>query len=288
VFFSATYPRSIEAMSRAHQIDPVRLTVGDTEAPRPQMRQLAYPVDDHRRLETLLWLLRRHPPESAIVFCNFKATVAQVEGALSAAGVSASSLHGDLEQRERDFVMAKFRNRSIRVLVATDVAARGLDIDGLDLVMNFELPFQPEIYVHRIGRTGRAGRAGLAISLVGPQDRGKVKAIEAAMGAPLEREEASLEAAPAELTGGPIAARADAKMETLYISGGRKDKVRAGDILGALTGEAGGFAGAEIGKIEIHDRFSYVAIAKESAQRAVERLSAGRIKGKKFKVGLAR
>jgi ATP-independent RNA helicase DbpA len=188
-------------------------------------------------------------------------------------------------------VMAKFRNHSIRVLVATDVAARGLDIEGLDLVVNYELPFQPEIYVHRIGRTGRAGKAGTAVSLVGPQDRAKLKAIEAAIGSPLDRQAAPTAdrtEAAADTPPSRPAIHAGAAMETLYISGGRKDKLRPGDILGALTGEAGGFAGSDVGKIEIHDRFSYVAIAKGSAQRAIQQLGAGRIKGKKFKVGLAR
>jgi len=285
VFFSATYPRSIDAMTKAHQEKPERLTVSESDGPRNLLRQLAYVVDDqdnHGRLGTLLAILRASPPESAIVFCNFKATVARIEQALGAAGVSSASLHGGLEQKERDFVMAKFRNHSIRVLVATDVAARGLDIEGLDLVVNYELPFQPEIYVHRIGRTGRAGKAGTAVSLVGPQDRAKVKAIEAAIGASLERQ------AQADPSPRPAPVHADATMETLYISGGRKDKLRPGDILGALTGEAGGFQGSDVGKIEIHDRFSYVAIAKGSADRAIQQLGGGRIKGKKFKVGLAR
>ena len=171
------------------------------------------------------------------------------------------------------------------MLVATDVAARGLDIEGLDLVVNFELPFQPEIYVHRIGRTGRAGKAGMAVSLVGPQDRAKVKAIEAAIGSPLERQAAPTDADPPTSRS---AVHGDAIMQTLYISGGRKDKIRAGDILGALTGEAGGFQGSDVGKIEIHDRFSYVAIARGHAERAIQQLGAGRIKGKRFKVGLAR
>jgi ATP-independent RNA helicase DbpA len=296
VFFSATYPRSIDAMTKAHQQSPERLTVAESDGPQMLLRQLAYVVDDSNRLDTLLAILRTSRPESAIVFCNFKATVARIEQALGAAGVSTASLHGDLEQKERNFVMAKFRNRSIRVLVATDVAARGLDIEGLDLVVNFELPFQPEIYVHRIGRTGRAGKAGTAVSLVGPQDRGKVKAIEAAIGSPLERQAPSSEAphmiepkeAPAETRTSASAVHADATMETLYISGGRKDKLRPGDILGALTGAAGGFQGSEVGKIEVHDRFSYVAIAKGSSDRAIQQLGAGRIKGKKFKVGLAR
>ena len=289
VFFSATYPRSITAMTEKYQRNPVRLTITDTDADgtKPAIQQLGFSVEEGQRLPTLLWLLRKNPPESAIVFCNLKATVATVEAALADAGVSVASLHGNLEQRDRDFVMAKFRNHSTRVLVATDVAARGLDIDGLDLVVNFELPLQPEIYVHRIGRTGRAGKVGLAVSLIGRHDRGNVKAIEHAMGAPLERQTAQV-AEDAEAVDFKPTVAAAAKMETLYISGGRKDKVRPGDILGALTGEAGGFKGADIGKIEIHDRFSYVAIAKDHALRAVQKLGEGRIKGKRFKVGLAR
>ena len=286
VFFSATYPRSIDAMTRTHQQDPARLTVGDADSSRALLRQLATVVDEKGRLGTLLAMLRTSPPESAIVFCNFKATVTRIEQALGAAGISSASLHGGLEQKQRDFVMARFRNHSIRVLVATDVAARGLDIEGLDLVVNFELPFQPETYVHRIGRTGRAGKAGLAVSLVGPQDRAKVKAIEAAIGSPLEWQVAPT--ADADTPTSRSAVDGDAIMETLYISGGRKDKMRAGDILGALTGEAGGFQGSDVGKIEIHERFSYVAIAKGSAARAIQQLGAGRIKGKRFKVGLAR
>jgi ATP-independent RNA helicase DbpA len=288
VFFSATYPRSIDAMTRAHQQEPERLTIGESDDLQPALRQLAYVVDDDDgRLVTLLAMLRASPPGSAIVFCNFKATVARIEQALGAAGISSAGLHGDLDQKGRDFVMAKFRNHSIRVLVATDVAARGLDIEGLDLVVNFELPFQPETYVHRIGRTGRAGQAGTAVSLVGPQDRARRKAIETAIGSPLERQVAP-PAVGGDTPDSDSAVHAGATMETLYISGGRKDKLRPGDILGALTGDAGGFQGSEVGKIEIHDRFSYVAIARGSADRAIQQLSAGRIKGKKFKVGLAR
>jgi len=286
VFFSATYPRSIDAMTKAHQQDPARLTVGDADTSRTPLRQLATVVDENGRLATLLTMLRTSPPESAIVFCNFKATVTRIEQALGAAGISSASLHGGLEQKQRDFVMARFRNHSIRVLVATDVAARGLDIEGLDLVVNFELPFQPEIYVHRIGRTGRAGKVGTAVSLVGPRDGAKVKAIEAAIGSPLERRMAPT--ADADTPTPRSAIHGGAIMETLYISGGRKDKMRAGDILGALTGEAGGFQGSDVGKIEIHDRFSYVAIARGHAERAIQQLGAGRIKGKRFKVGLAR
>jgi ATP-independent RNA helicase DbpA len=154
------------------------------------------------------------------------------------------------------------------------------------LVVNFELPTQPEIYVHRIGRTGRAGQVGLAVSLCARAEQPRLAAIELYTGSALIPVERARPAAAASENRAPPAL--DAKMETLRLSGGRKDKLRPGDILGALTGEAGGLSGTEIGKIEIHDRFSYVAVAKTASKRAVTGLSAGRIKGKRFKVELVK
>jgi ATP-independent RNA helicase DbpA len=168
-------------------------------------------------------------------------------------------------------------------LVATDVAARGLDVANLDLVVNFELPSQPEVYLHRVGRTGRAGKPGLAISLCTDRDGVRIKEIERFIGMPLEQAP-STRSTSAERAEKP-APRA-AKMETLRIAGGRKDKLRPGDILGALTGEAGGLSAAHVGTIEIHDRFSYVAVSKSESAKALRSLSEGRIKGKRFKTTL--
>ncbi|MGC4092645.1 MAG: helicase-related protein [Polyangiaceae bacterium] len=199
-------------------------------------------------------------------------------------GSSVAALHGDLEQRDRDRVLAKFRNGSVRVLVATDVAARGIDLDSLDLVINFDLPSQPEIYVHRIGRTGRAGKAGLALSLCAPRDQPKLEAIEAYTGRPLEVSTQPEPRATASARTSSTMAPLDAKMDTLRLSGGRKDKLRPGDILGALTGEAGALRGDQIGKIEIHERFSFVALARSVSEKALTSLRAGRIKGRRFRV----
>jgi ATP-independent RNA helicase DbpA len=285
-FFSATYPRSIEAMSRKHQDAPVRVTV-DAGATEHEIRQFVMMVEPENKLGTLRWVLEHHAHESALVFTNFKASVAEVEAALTKAGVSAGSLHGDLEQVDRDRVMARFRNGSIRVLVATDVAARGIDVEGLDLIVNYELPSKPEIYVHRVGRTGRAGKAGVAISFATSKEREKLEAIEQFVGAPLPRTKRarSEDGTPERAT---TEERRDPKMDTLRISGGRKDKVRPGDILGALTGEAGGLAGTDVGKIEIHDTFSYVAVSRSVSEAALASLSKGRIKGKRFRVVLER
>ncbi|AKF83823.1 RNA helicase [Myxococcus fulvus 124B02] len=278
VLFSATFPPDIAALSRTFQKDPVRVTVEDTEA-APPIRQLRYNSAPDDKPAMLLKVLHRHMPASAIVFCNHKATVVELTKSLSDAGVSVDGLQGDLEQFERDRVMAKFRNLSTRVLVATDVAGRGIDVEALDAVVNFDMPFQPEPYVHRIGRTGRAGRTGLAIALVTPRDERKVEEIEQALGVKLETgDQAALE----ETFMKPGALGSE--WETLYISAGRKDKMRPGDILGALTGEAGGFAATDVGKIEIQDHIAYVAVARRVSRIAFQRLSEGRIKGRKHKI----
>ena len=287
VFFSATYPRSIEAMSRTYQRQPIQVRIEHTEEPSPDIRQLYYEVRPDLKVKALLWILQQNRPESALVFCNFKESVTELANALLTAGVSATCIHGGLEQRDRDRVMAKFRNRSTRVLVATDVAARGIDIENLDMVCNFELPFKAEVYVHRIGRTGRAGRRGLAISLGTTRDKGKLNMIETFSGCALERKTvAAAEQLDAEARKANL--HQDAAMRTLFISGGRKEKMRPGDILGALTGEAGKLNSSDVGKIEIHDNFSYVAVSDRVSEVTLERLRNGRIKGRKFRIELVR
>jgi ATP-independent RNA helicase DbpA len=285
VLFSATFPAAIETISRDYQRMPVRVTIADDERAETKIRQVYYEVEMGDKPRALFASLSAAKPESAIVFCNLKATVADVARALKSAGIDSAAIHGDLEQSDRDRVMAKFRNRSIRVLVATDVAARGIDVENLDVVYNYDLPSTPEVYVHRIGRTGRAGKNGLTVAFVTAVQANRLQNIEDHTGVPIEREETprldSREAAPA-------LPEISARMETLYISAGRKDKMRPGDILGALTGEAGGLAASDIGKIEIHDRFSYVAVTKSIAPQAMKSLTEGRVKGRKVRVEFVR
>ena len=270
-------------MSRKHQDKALRVTIEAPAKEAHEIRQFVMMVEPELKLSTLRWVLEHHAHESALVFTNFKASAAEVESILTKVGISAASLHGDLEQVDRDRVMAKFRNGSVRVLVATDVAARGIDIEGLDLVVNYEMANKPETHVHRVGRTGRAGKTGVAITFATSREREKIEAIEGFIGATLERtkrarnEDGTPERASIEET-------RDAKMDTLRIAGGRRDKVRPGDILGALTGEAGGLAGTDIGKIEIHDTFAYVAVARHVSELALKSLMNGRIKGRRFRV----
>lgn len=282
VFFSATFPRSVEALSAAYQRDPIRVTVQTAPDARPAVRQLYTLVDAAQKAAVLGQLLQQHPHEAALVFARQKVTVKELSSALTRAGMSADGLQGDLLQSERDLVLAKFRNGSVRVLVATDVAARGIDVAGLDLVVNYDLPTRFDVYLHRIGRTGRAGQSGVAVSLVTPPELERIAALEKAhdvqiVESPLTAPGASQLAPPR-----------DAAMDTLRISGGRKQKVRPGDILGALTGQSGGLAGGDIGKIEIHDHFSYVAVSKRVSRQAQRGLQQGRIKGRRFQIELLR
>lgn len=285
--FSATFPEAIEAMSQSIQRrDALRITVEEPETSGVVgIRHMRLTATPEERFRSLCRVLVEFPHESAIVFCNFKKAVAEVTERLRYAGVSADRLDGDLDQFHRDQVLARFRNGSLRVLVATDVAGRGIDIEGLDLVVNYELPNQPEIYVHRAGRTGRAGREGLAVSLDGGLRDAKIEAIEALTGTVVEVVRLAAEGTTDDLLArlaGP------APMSTILISGGRKDKVRRGDILGALTGDAGGLAGADVGKIEVSERLSYVAVKESVGRAATERLNAGRIKGKRYRATLVR
>jgi ATP-independent RNA helicase DbpA len=195
---------------------------------------------------------------------------------LRAQGFEALALHGELEQRERDQVLVQFANRSCSVLVATDVAARGLDITQLEAVINVDVTPDPEVHVHRIGRTGRADEEGWALTLASMDEMGRVGSIEQAQGKEVEWHPLG------ELTSA-TPGHLKPPMATLQILGGRKEKIRPGDVLGALTGEAG-FTGAQIGKINVTDMFTYVAVERGIADDAVRKLGAGKVKGKKVKV----
>ncbi len=275
LLFSATFPDAIRELARQLLREPVEVAVEGAES-APDIDQRFFDVDPQYRQKAVAGLLLRYRPESAVVFCNTRKDVDEVAGSLRQFGFSALALHGDMEQRDRDEVLLQLANRSCNVLVASDVAARGLDVEDLAAVVNYELPTDVDAYRHRIGRTGRAGRRGLALSLVAARENARAEMIAAAQDRPPPREVSPL------ATGRP-SQPADAPMTTLRIDGGKTDKLRPGDILGALTGEAG-LPGSAIGKIVIGATRSYVAIANAQAGRALSRLEAGKIKGRKFRV----
>ena len=275
LLFSATFPKSIKQLSSSIQNNALQVSVEAVHNDKSIEAHL-YETAPHAKIDALSTLLMQYQPESSIVFCNTKLECTNIAETLVDEGIHALAIHGDLDQKERTEVLVRFANKSCSVLVATDVAARGLDINDVSAVVNYDLPYDPEVYVHRIGRTGRAGKEGLALSLYTPSERKKVKVIEEYLGHSLKHENIDLLSETEKFELLPT-------MVTLLIFGGKKDKVRPGDILGALTGDAG-IDGKSVGKIDLFKVYTYVAIERYAAQKAFERLREGKIKGRKFKV----
>lgn len=275
LLFSATYPDSILEMSAHIQQSPVEITVDETHDDG-QIEQSFYKAEELQKPLAVVALLAKYQPESTVIFCNTKYTCQVIENWLGQQGYSALSLTGDLDQRERDQTLLRFANKSCSVLVATDVAARGLDIKDLSAVIVYDLSPDPEVHIHRIGRTGRAGQKGLAFSLCSETELERAKAIEAYQKIPIKWDKFNPAKLPKNTTLRP-------EMVTLVIDGGRKSKIRASDILGALTGEVG-LAGSDVGKIDIFDMRTYVAIKRTLANVVLSRLQEGKIKGRKLRI----
>ena len=275
LLFSATYPAAIRTMAKALMRNPQEVTVA-VAAEQPTIAQIFHEVELAQKPGTLAALLMAHKPESTVVFCNTRRDTEDVAAALNQLGFNAMALHGEMEQRDRDEILVCFANGSCNILLASDVAARGLDIKELAAVVNYELPTDPDVYLHRIGRTGRAGRSGLTLSLVTPREMPRAHALEDQHGQKFRW--ATVVPLRARIGNAPQAA-----MATLCIDAGKTDKLRAGDILGALTGATGLPADA-IGKIDIFATRSYVAIRRDLLNQAQKRLSDGKIKGRNFRI----
>ena len=270
LLFSATFPEAVRALSATYQRDALHVIAPTEEL---KIAQVLYDVTRGERMAALIRILGHHRPSSAVIFCNHRETCDEVAAALTAAGFAAVALHGGMEQHDRNTVLLLLKNGSLRVVVATDVAARGLDIDDLGAVINYDLPREPDIFVHRIGRTARAGRSGLAISLT---DGALPDALRTGPLATIARSPVPTAAA---VTPPPPA------MTTIAIQGGRHDRLRPGDIVGALTTGVG-LAATDIGVITINDRISFVAVIAAQSERALDGLAAGRIKNRRFRAYL--
>ncbi|MCX8963778.1 ATP-dependent RNA helicase DbpA [Erwinia psidii] len=271
LLFSATWPDDIKQIGQRIQRDPLSVET-DVAPDLSHIEQLFYEAAPGDKLAALTGLLSERQPSSCVVFCNTKRECNEIANALEHRHISALALHGDLEQRERDHVLIRFANGSCRVLVATDVAARGLDIKLLAMVVNYQLAFDPEVHLHRIGRTARAGEKGIALSLVAPDEMVRVITLEDFLQQKVVwRNLASLTSVSFK----PLSA----EMVTLSIDGGKKAKMRPGDILGALTGEVG-LNSESIGKINITPNHAYVAVHHAVAREATKQLQQVKIKGK--------
>lgn len=271
--FSATFPDEIMKFSRTFLREANEIKV-DSKHDATAIKQEFYKVSSEDKISATLALLNKHKPDSTLIFCNTKDQCREVERELNGAGLHAISLHGDLEQRERTVALIRFANGSSKVLVATDVAARGLDIDDLGAVINYDLPFESETYVHRVGRTGRAGKEGMAFSFMTPGEDFRITGINSL----LKRD---FNATVLDLDLDIRDVKFDPPMVTLSINGGRKQKISAGDILGALTAGKK-VSGKDIGKIDRLDNLTFVAVKRSVAKDALKILDGQAIKGRKF------
>ena len=284
LLFSATYSKEILDLSSTIQENAINVETIATESTN-KIAEYFYKITLENKLSSLITRISNFKPENAIIFCNTKLESKKIAIELSNQGIEALAIHGDLEQHERNSVLVRFSNRSCPVLVATDVAARGLDIKELAMVVNYNIPNDQAIYTHRIGRTGRAGEEGIAITLYTDK---QTRIIEQYKSGNDTRNFENIEEATINVdkeTENKFSL--EARNVTIVIDGGKKDKVRPGDILGALTGDAG-FEKKDIGKIDIFDRKSFVAIRKNLVDKVLAKLEKGRIKGRKFSVWILR
>ena len=275
LLFSATYPEKIKQVSDKVQIKPKDIRI-ESSHDIPEINQIFFEVEKSHRIKMVYKLISHYKLESILIFCNTKLLCQQLVTDLKPYNIDAHALHGDLEQFERDQILTQFSSKACSVLVATDVAARGIDVIDLSAVINFELSFDPDLHIHRIGRTGRAGAKGLALSLFSNNERQRLEAIEEYQGKKINIDDSNS-------LSNSINFKLYPPMVLLFINGGKKEKLRAGDLLGALTANDGIIA-KQVGKITLFEKFSYVAIDRKVCKLALHKLNNNNIKGRKFRV----
>ncbi len=275
LLFSATLADETQQIASRITRDPIRVST-DTDHDHTTIEQHFYQIEEPHRHSALAQLIKRAPQASTLIFCNTRNETRDVARTLAESGFSALPLHGEMDQRDRDQTLVRFSNRSASVLVATDVAARGLDIDSLDVVINFQPANDSDTHTHRVGRTGRAGEKGVAYTLFNEKQAHKIRLTGEVHDTPVDVETLKINLHDNH-RGVP------APMVTLMINGGKKQKLRAGDILGALTGE-GGIDGTCVGKINLFANHAYVAITRRAVPAALDKIRSGKMKGRAFKV----
>lgn len=277
LLFSATFPEQIQDISTRIMKQPVRITAAEHHD-ETSIEEHFCLLKGLSRADAVRLLLLHHRPDSSLVFCNTKKDTKELAEYLNGNGLNTLALHGDLEQKDRDLTLVMFANKSASVLVATDVAARGLDIEAVDLIINYQIARDPAVHTHRIGRTGRAGLSGTAVTLYEEKESFKLERLGAAQQTlvPTPLPDSVAFSHPAY----------KAPMATLQIDGGKKQKLRRGDVLGALTAP-GGLAGSDVGKIHLFDNRTYVAIKRAQARDALELINNGKLKGRQFRARLS-
>jgi ATP-dependent RNA helicase DeaD len=298
MLFSATMPPPIRRLAERYLIEPTTVKVASPTLTVETVRQIVVQVEPREKLDTLVALLEAEQPTAAIVFRRRKIGVDELARALRDRGVEVSALHGGMTQGQRDSVMLRFRAGRARTLVATNVAARGLDISHVSHVISYDVPDDPEEYTHRIGRTGRVGRSGLAFTFAGRRDAGGVAEIERVTGAAIERIPASAvtrggfeqrpeapkpdsdEAASARSAARPVPAGGTVR---LFVGAGRRHGVRRD----ALVEQFRDRAGVEPARTRVHHAFSFVDVPAAQAATAVERMAGADHDGRDLRVAVA-
>lgn len=280
LLFSATFPQSIETIARRVMHSPVRVEVESVHTEQA-IKQSFYCIDklpgdnETQRITAIHYLLCEARPTSTVVFCNTKRETQIVAERLADQGFSTVALHGDLDQRARDQALVCFTNKSVSVLVATDVAARGLDIEAVEVVINYQIARDVDVHIHRIGRTGRAGRFGVASTLFSEKEQHKLQRLQDTHSIDIDKQ-------PLPDSSVTQSGSYRPPMACIQIDGGKKQKVRAGDILGALTG-GDGLPGDVVGKITVMDNCAFFAVMSKYKHEALNKINRGKLKGRSFR-----
>lgn len=280
LLFSATFPEEIKKIATEKMHNPKILHAQETHD-KATIKQGFYKVDDNEhRLEVLQSLLIKYPMESTLVFSNTIVETKKITKELRQNGFSALALHGDLDQKDRDQSLIRFSNKSVAILVATDVAARGLDIEDLGLIVNYQPAQDSQIHTHRIGRTGRAGATGLAHTLFSGKQSYRINQFDLGLEEAGDNISQLQQPLPQVITNQQSYRP---KYSTIRIDGGKKQKLRAGDIVGALTNGDDKITGKHLGKINIVENWSFVAIETIFYRDAIAKIHQHKIKGRSFR-----
>ena len=275
LLMSATYTDEVASIAQTYLRQAEHIDVTTEQSHTPDIEQVAYETLPHTKMQTLKAVLTHHQPDSVIVFCNTRRQVAEVVDELITEGFSADGLQGDMEQQARTDVLMRFASDALNVLVATDVAARGLDIEDVACVVNFSVSEEPEAHVHRIGRTARAGKQGIAVTLLTPEDVIHWKKIT-------ERASSAIPEKGAQALRFHKNRIVQPEYDCIVLQAGKKQKLRPGDLVGALTKDAD-VPGEDIGNIAVQSSQSYIAVKLRSVKRAMRLFREGKIKGKRVR-----
>ena len=296
MLFSATMPEEIEELCNKYMINQMKIEIISKNPATEKIHQMYYKIEENKKFSLLNKIIYTQAPDSCIIFCNTKEQVGNVAKRMKDKGYSCNSLHGGMEQKDRLDTMERFKRGEFQFLIATDVAARGIDIEGITHVINYDIPMEKESYIHRIGRTGRAGNEGIAITFVSPYESRLLSEIQEYVGynipeneAPSEEEvEIGKKAFEKNINVKPKLKskknfQLNKEITKLYIGAGKKKKMRPGDILGAII-NIEGITGEDIGIIDIQENFSYVDILNGRGKFVLQALQNATIKGKKVRI----